>query len=126
MESVMNQPSHIADRYLSIWNENDAAARRQLIAAAFTADASYADPMMKSAGHDGIDAMIAAAQNQFAGFRFDLSGTPDGHNDVVRFSWSLAVPGETPIAHGTDVAVVAPDGRLRSVTGFLNPDPAAA
>jgi hypothetical protein len=125
-ESVMNKPSHIADQYLSIWNESDAATRRSLITAAFTGDASYVDPMMKSAGHDGIDAMIAAAQRQFAGFRFNVLGTPDGHNDVVRFSWSLAVPGDSPIACGTDVAVVASDGRLRSVTGFLDTVPAAA
>jgi hypothetical protein len=122
----MNKPSHIADRYLSIWNESDATTRRSLIADAFTADASYVDPTMKSAGHDGIDAMIAAVRDQLAGFRFNVSGTPDGHNDVVRFSWSLAIPGDSPIARGTDVARVASDGRLRSVTGFLDIVVAAA
>jgi hypothetical protein len=84
----MNKPSNIADQYLSIWNESDAATRRSLIAAAFTADASYVDPMMKSAGHDGIDAMIAAAQSQFAGFRFNVLGTPDGervNHDLLEF-----------------------------------------
>jgi hypothetical protein len=42
-ESVMNNPSNIADQYLSIWDESDAATRRSLIAAAFTADASYVE-----------------------------------------------------------------------------------
>jgi hypothetical protein len=63
------------------------------VARAFSVDASYVDPMMRGAGHDGIDAMIAGAQGQFPGYRFELDGTPDGHNDVVRFSWTLGLPG---------------------------------
>ncbi|MES2264477.1 MAG: nuclear transport factor 2 family protein [Pseudomonadota bacterium] len=117
----MHNPTHIAAEYLAVWNERDAAARRAKVARAFTLDASYVDPMMRGAGHDGIDAMIGAAQGQFPGLRFELAGTPDGHNDVVRFSWSLGAPGAAPLAHGTDVATVSADGRLSSVTGFLNP-----
>ncbi|NVD71563.1 nuclear transport factor 2 family protein [Duganella sp. BJB1802] len=116
----MHTPAHIATQYLAVWNERDAAARRALVARAFALDARYLDPMMRGAGHDGIDAMIAGAQSQFPGYRFELDGTPDGHNDVVRFSWTLAVPGGAPVAHGTDVAELGEDGRLTRVTGFLN------
>jgi hypothetical protein len=116
----MNTPAHIATQYLAVWNERDAAARRAQVARTFSHDASYLDPMMRGEGHDGIDAMIAAAQGQFPGYRFELHGTPDGHNDVVRFSWALGLPGSAPVAHGTDVAYVAADGRLARVTGFLN------
>lgn len=110
----------IAERYLAIWNERDAAARRTRIAQLFTADASYADPLMKGSGIDGIDRMVQAAQQQFPGHRFSLHGTPDGHNDVVRFSWTLALDAAAPVANGTDVAWIDTDGRLRQVTGFLN------
>ncbi|SFV04006.1 nuclear transport factor 2 family protein [Pseudoduganella namucuonensis] len=116
----MNNPVHIAEQYLSVWNERDAAARRAKVARAFTLEASYVDPMMRGAGHEGIDAMIGAAQGHFPGMRFELDGAPDGHNDVVRFSWTLGLPGEAPVARGTDMATVDPDGRLSSVTGFLN------
>ncbi|MES2162918.1 MAG: nuclear transport factor 2 family protein [Pseudomonadota bacterium] len=116
----MNTPSHIAAQYLALWNERDAAARRALVARVFALDASYLDPMMRGAGHDGIDAMIAGAQSQFPGFRFELDGMPDGHHHVVRFSWKLALPGSAPVAHGTDVAELGDDGRLARVTGFLN------
>ena len=50
--------------------------------------------------------------------RFELSFGPDAHNDVVRFTWDLTA-GNGPVARGTDFATVAEDGRLRSVTGFL-------
>lgn len=123
----MHNATHIAEQYLSAWNERDASARRAKVARAFTLDASYLDPMMRGDGHTGIDAMIGAAQGHFPGMRFVLDGTPDGHNDVVRFSWSLGLPGAEPVARGTDVATVSGDGRLAKVTGFLNaaPEPQA-
>src|SRR5438309_1734773 len=54
------------------------------------------------------------------GHRFELAGGPDAHNDHVRFTWQL-VPheGVVPVATGYDFGTLAEDGRLRSVTGFL-------
>lgn len=115
-----NNAAHIAAAYIAVWNEKDAATRRKLIADTFTADAGYVDPMTRSSGHDGLDAMIGAVQQQFAGLRFGLHGKQDGHNDVVRFSWSLGAEGAHPLAYGTDIAVIAEDGRIRNVTGFLD------
>jgi hypothetical protein len=74
---------------------------------------------MTGEGIDGIDAMIAAAQQQFPGHRFTLASGPDAHHDRVRFAWSLSANGGAPVAVGVDFATVAPDGRLRAVTGFL-------
>ncbi|MFP5407384.1 MAG: nuclear transport factor 2 family protein, partial [Gammaproteobacteria bacterium] len=115
---------NIAERYLAAWNERDPDARRAQVAQAFAPDATYLDPMMRGSGVDGIDAMIAAAQGQFPGCRFALHGQPDGHNDVVRFSWVLVGPhagqSAAPLARGTDVATVDANGRLVRVTGFLD------
>jgi hypothetical protein len=65
--------------------------------------------------------MIATAQTQFPGHRFALVRGADAHHDRVRFSWSLAPEGGTPIAVGTDFATVTEDGRLGTITGFLEP-----
>jgi hypothetical protein len=116
----MNNAHAIAQQYLAAWNERDTAARRAMVARLFTLDASYVDPMMRGSGHTGIDALIAGAQQHFPGHRFTLTGTPDGHNEVVRFSWTLQGPGGAPVAHGTDIGVLDPEGRLASVTGFLD------
>ena len=118
--TIADQANAIASRYIAAWSESDAVRRRALIANVFTPDAVYLDPMAHSAGHDGLDAMIGAVQQQFAGLRFRLHGKQDGHNDVVRFSWTLGADGAEPVAYGTDIAVVAADGRIRSVTGFLD------
>lgn len=110
----------IVEKYLAAWNERDAAARQARVVEAFTEEASYKDPLMQGTAHGAIDAMIAGAQGHFPGHRFELAGTPDSHNDVLRFSWTLAAPGSEPVAKGTDFAVIAADGRLASVTGFID------
>lgn len=120
IKNIADEAPSIASRYIAAWSETDAVRRRALIAEVFTADATYLDPMARSAGHDGLDAMIGAVQQQFAGLGFRLHGKQDGHNDVVRFSWALGADGAEPVAYGTDIAVVAADGRIRSVTGFLD------
>lgn len=114
----------IVDRYLAIWNETDEVKRRALIEQAWTEDAAYVDPVMKGSGHAGIDAMIAAAQAQFPGFRFAALGEPDAHNDRLRFRWTLGPAGGPTIIDGSDFAIVAADGRLASVSGFLDRIPA--
>lgn len=116
----MNTANHIAEQYLAAWNERDPVARRAKVATAFTLDAAYVDPMARGDGHLGIDNLIGAVQNSFPGHRFELAGAPDSHNDAIRFSWSLVSPAGASIAHGTDFGVVSADGRLSSVTGFLD------
>lgn len=116
----MHNAHAIAHHYLAAWNEREPAARRARVAAVFAPDASYLDPLMQGAGIDGIDAMIGAAQQQFATHHFALRGTPDGHNDVVRFGWTLHAADGKPVAHGLDIASVTLDGRLADVTGFLD------
>jgi hypothetical protein len=116
----MTEAARIAERYIDLWNETDAQSRKKLIASAWTEDATYVDPMMKGQGHAEIDALIGAVHQRFPGFSFVLAGAVEGHNDRVRFSWTLGAPDAGPIAHGTDFGFVAADGRLESVTGFLD------
>jgi hypothetical protein len=102
-----------------MWNETDPQRRREIVAEVVSDDANYLDPLMAGDGIDGIDAMIAGAQEQYPGHRFALVAGPDGHHDRVRFSWSLAPDSGEPIAIGVDFATLSEDGRMRSITGFL-------
>lgn len=111
------------DRYLAAWNTTDPAARRDAVAAAFTPDARYVDPLADVSGHDGVDALIAGAQEQFAGLTFSRGDVLDAHHDVVRFTWHLGPAGAEPVVVGFDVAEIAQDGRLRTVHGFLDKVP---
>jgi len=114
-------PAAIADRYLAAWNEPDAQQRAALLEQAWTRDAHYADPLMEGVGLAQISALIDGVHERFAGFRFARAGTPDGHGNHVRFSWTLGPAGagdDAPIA-GTD-HVELQDGRIRRVVGFLD------
>lgn len=112
----------VVNTYIAVWNEADPARRRDLIGQTWTERGTYLDPLMAGEGVDGIDAMVAAAQRQFPGHRFDLTVGPDAHNDVVRFTWTLVgVETGATAAVGVDFATVGADGRLESVVGFLEP-----
>ena len=120
----MEHVNEVVDRYFAVWNETDAARRRELIARTWTEDASYLDPLMQGAGHAGIDAMVQGVQNQFGGHRFRQTGAVDAHHDHVRFSWELAPADGPAVVDGTDFGVIGGDGRLQTVVGFLDHAPA--
>ena len=110
----------VVSRYLAAWNATEPAARREAVAAVFTPDARYVDPLADVAGHDGVDALIAGAQQQFAGLVFSRGELLDAHHDVVRFTWHLGPEDGEPVVVGFDVAEIAGDGRLQRVHGFLD------
>jgi hypothetical protein len=108
-------------RYFEAWNAVEPEELAKAVAAAWTTDGGYTDPLTDVSGHDQIAAVIAAAHEQFPGFAFRPLGTVDGHHDTARFSWELVneTDGAAPVA-GSDVITLAADGRIRSVLGFLD------
>ena len=124
MNAPLNTPVDasvaLVDRYIAMWNATDEADRRDLVAGAWTETASYVDPLMAGQGHDGIDAMVRGVQQQFPNHRFRRTSDVDAHNGRVRFGWELTAEGDAPLARGVDFGVIAPDGRLQSITGFLD------
>lgn len=118
----MTDAIKIAEGYIDLWNERAAHRRREMLAANWTDDATYIDPLMKGDGRESIDALVAGVQQRFPDFRFRLIGEPAGVADHVRFSWGLGPDsGDSPIK-GTDFARVE-SGRIKSVTGFLDQVP---
>lgn len=117
----MSNLEHVADAYIAAWNERDGERRRELIAATWTEDARYLDPIVAGEGHNGIDAMIAGVLVQAEGHAFRRTGPVDGHHDRIRFGWDLVnLETGVPFMAGLDVGEIAPDGRLRSIVGFLD------
>ncbi|MEV6772135.1 nuclear transport factor 2 family protein [Nocardia sp. NPDC051030] len=118
----MSEYENVAQRYIEIWNEQDGGKRRALIDELFAADVAFTDPLTQITGTDAIEAMVAGAQEQFAGLSFGL-GPVDGHHDIARFTWTLDAPGaDEPIVIGFDVVTLA-EGRISRVTGFLDKVP---
>ena len=119
----MSDFTELAQRYLATWNETDPAARRALIDEVWSPGGRYIDPLAEVAGRDQIDALVAAAQGQFPGMTFRLSGVVDAHHDQARSTWELG-PDGTAVVEGFDVVQRAADGKLDLVLGFLDKVPA--
>jgi hypothetical protein len=119
----MTDHKTVANRYIDLWNERTPSRRREFLTANWTSDARYVDPLMSGDGHDGVDALVAGVQQRFPDFKFRLIGEPNGFGDHVRFSWSLGPDGADGPIKGTDFALLS-DGRIRSITGFLDQVPA--
>lgn len=119
----MTDPAKIADSYLALWNEPDPARRAALLRAHWCADASYVDPLASAQGHAAIAALVDAVRARFPGCRFALAGPADGYGERVRFSWTLGPPADPEAVKGTDF-VLLEQGRLKTVTGFLDKVPA--
>ncbi|MFI6807887.1 nuclear transport factor 2 family protein [Streptomyces luteogriseus] len=127
MSATAHRHDDAVARYFEAWNAEDPAARAKAVAAAWTEDGGYTDPLADVSGHEGIAAVIAAAGEQFPGFEFRLTGVVDGHHDIARFSWELVstADGSAPVA-GSDVITLDGQGRIRAVLGFLDRVPAGA
>lgn len=122
----MSDINDLITQYIAAWNETDPIARRSLIDQVWAEDGVYTDPIAVADGRDAIDATIAAVQGQFPGLRFRLAGTVDAHHDIARFTWELAPTGSEAVIVGFDVAVLAADGRITNVYGFLDKVPSGA
>ena len=120
----MTDHATIARRYIELWNERTPSRRREMLSQNWTADARYVDPLMSGDGLDGVDALIAGVQQKFPDFTFKLVGEANGFGDHVRFSWGLGPDGVDSPIKGTDFAVLK-EGRIRSITGFLDQVPGA-
>ena len=121
----MTDINAIARCHIDLWNERTPSRRREILATNWTSDARYVDPLMSGDGLEGVDALISGVQQRFPDFKFKLIGEPNGYGDHVRFSWGLGPDvADSPIK-GTDFAVLS-QGRIRSITGFLDQVPQGA
>jgi len=125
MNTAPLNATQVAQRYIEVWNETDAARRLELLQSGWADDARYVDPMAQARGRDQINALVGGVHQRYPGFRFQLKGVPDAHGDHLRFSWTLGPSGAEDLIEGTDFVRIE-SGKLQSVTGFLDKVPVGA
>lgn len=119
----MTTLNHTVDTYLSAWNETDPQRRARLVEQVWASEGKLIDPPLAAEGHRGITEMAGALQSQFPGHKFRRASGIDSHHDHLRFAWELVSPEGKVVLAGQDVGELAPDGRLRRITGFFGPLP---
>lgn len=117
------QPVEVVRSYGAAWNEPAEALRRSLLEDAWTDDGVYSDPLGRAEGREALVAHIAAFHSEMPGHRIELTSAADEHDGYLRFTWSMTSDDGTQAMEGIDFGELAPDGRLRRITGFFGAPP---
>ena len=93
----MTKVTALVDRYVAVWNEPDAALRRESIAALWAEDGAHFTLSLEARGYQALEARVAGAYEKWVkteGFVFKSSGNADGAGRRWRGSGSgLRLPG---------------------------------
>ncbi len=116
----------VIDTYMAAWNERDRAKRAEMLDRCWADDGVYVDPMSDVTGREALSAVIDGFQSQMPGAGIITATGLDQHHNRARFGWKLVMEDGTTRIEGIDVAVLAADGRLASITGFWGVNPPAA
>jgi len=115
-------------RYLAAWNEPEAKRRRELVAKALDRRRQLrrrgeGGPRPRQPRRHDRDSAVGISPV----YRLRLASGIETHHDYLRFSWVAGGAAEAPLyIKGTDFVVVAGDGRIKSVVGFVDAAPARA
>ena len=116
------------DRYMAVWHQPDRAERLAQIADLWVEDGLHFSTSHAARGYAELETRIVGAYDKFVaegGYVFRRHGVVDGHHGVIRFTWAMTPAAGGPIeAMGTDVFVLAPDGRIQVDYQFTDPTPA--
>jgi hypothetical protein len=114
------ETQRVLDAYNMAWGEPDEASRRDLLQQAWADDGVYTDPMTVAVGREGLIAWIGTMHEQFPNCGITQTSQVEEHHGCVHFTWDFTVGG-VPVISGRDFMVLAPDGRIQSITGFYPP-----
>jgi hypothetical protein len=106
------------DRYIQMWNEPDAVARRACIEALWSPDASNATATMIAVGHDEIEARVTRSFDLFVGtgvHHFRHHQPYVAHHGAMRVWWEMVTVADGAVAAiGQEFLVLDSDGRIVS------------
>lgn len=134
-----NEAQELTNRYVAVWNEPDADARRKAVEELWTEDGVHLleppEEIVKRATEIGVTATLEArghaelvrrvttAYGEFVA-PGQLEFVPHGEavvlRDLVKLRWAM-VPagGGDALAVGIDLLLLAPDGRIRTDYQFI-------
>jgi hypothetical protein len=115
--------NNTVERYLAFWNAPTNEARHALATEAFTDDVRYYAPIGVLCGADQLIEFREQLAGHVGAVDIDAREQPEAYNDRVRLRWEIRLATGESFATGTDVIVVESDGRISSVTAFLDRAP---
>ena len=107
-----------ADAWFEAWCEGDAGARRGLLESCCTAEVSFADPHACVAGLDELNTHIGMARQHMRAASFARTGEPQACQGTALVPWEARTAEGQAFATGTNVLMLAPDGRIARCIGI--------
>ncbi|WP_051966068.1 hypothetical protein [Kitasatospora mediocidica] len=112
----MSQLNDLLNRYVAVWNEPDAAVRRNGVAQLWVPDGIHYTQTRKFRGTDALHARVTEAYEQFvagSGLRFRSGENLVTHHDVAKFNWEMVpASGGNVLAVGFDFLLLDQSGRI--------------
>jgi hypothetical protein len=106
----------LAERYVAVWNEPDAAARRRRIAELWAPDGSHVTETLASKGHGAIEAEALKAFDARVAKRCEFSPAngSQAHHNVARLTWRIRAKDSGKVgAAGCNLLILDDGGRIR-------------
>jgi hypothetical protein len=112
---VNSRYNSLVDRYMEMWNETDATARRKLVDEVWAEDGAYFNRLFVARGRDIIEAAVATAHDEYyaKGFSFKSQNDAYGHHGGVKFGWVMITTSTGEVdTFGQDFVILDGEDRI--------------
>jgi hypothetical protein len=106
------------DAWFALWSEKDAAARLAAMRAIASESVAFRDRFSLIDGAGELSAHITAAQHFMPGMTIARRGNVRQCQGTAIADWIAVGPDQAPRGQGTNVFLLAADGKIAGVTGF--------
>jgi hypothetical protein len=111
------------ERYVALWNEPDAKARRRTVEHLWAHDGTNCTGSTQAVGYDALNVRVTSAYEDYVGsgkYYFRSHLPPVGHHGVVKVTWEMVTIPENEIASiGIEFLVLDDQGRIASDHQFI-------
>jgi uncharacterized protein YndB with AHSA1/START domain len=120
-DEVYAGAGEVVDAWFDAWALTDDRMRQDAFTRIAAADVRFRDRFSLLDGLADLTAHAGAAQRFMPGVRLERRGEIRHSHGMVLADWFAAARDGQERMSGTSLFVMAPDGRINSVTGFANP-----
>ena len=110
----------LVDRWFAAWSNSDADARRTAVEQTVSPAIAMRDPFSAVEGVRELIEHLVAVHRFMPGLTIARNGTVRQCQGMAIADWIATGAAAQEQGRGTNVFVLAPDGRIESVTGFWN------
>jgi len=119
----MQATQDLVERYVAVWNETDADARRAAIAGLWRPDGAHFVKEREARGYTGLEQRVVGSFEKNVrgkGNRFRVRADAQRVRDVVTFTWEMVPAGaDTVLAVGREFLVLDAEDRIVTDYQFI-------